>query len=70
MQFLTRMQYKADIIIQNTHEALLGVASTTGVYVYKQTGTPIYIGKAVNQQTQTAPPCSYTLKLKESRMCV
>lgn len=48
MQFLTHMQYKADIIIQNTHEALLGVASTTGVYVYKQMGTPIYIGKAVN----------------------
>jgi len=42
------MQYKADFVIQNTHDALLQVASTTGVYVYKQGDIPIYIGKAVN----------------------
>ena len=42
------MQYNADFVIQNTHDALLKVASTTGVYVYKQGDTPIYIGKAVN----------------------
>ena len=53
MQFLTHMQYKADIIVQNTQEALLGVASTTGVYVYKQMGTPIYIGKAANLKAFT-----------------
>ncbi|MBP6993937.1 hypothetical protein KBB12_01740 [Candidatus Woesebacteria bacterium] len=42
------MKYLPDITLENTHQNLLGVASTTGVYVYKQQGAPIYIGKAVN----------------------
>lgn len=45
---VTPLPYVADITLKNTHKSLLGVASTTGVYVYKQGGVPIYIGKAVN----------------------
>lgn len=42
------MHYTSNSIVPNTHDALLKVASTTGVYIYKQANTPIYIGKAVN----------------------
>lgn len=42
------MYYRPDLIIKNSHDELLKVLSTTGVYVYKTRDTPIYIGKAVN----------------------
>lgn len=35
-------------IIRNTHEEVLQVAPTTGIYIYKSRNTAIYIGKAVN----------------------
>lgn len=42
------MKYSPNAILANSHEELLNVASTTGVYMYKQGDTPVYIGKAVN----------------------
>lgn len=42
------MHYRPDLVIQNSHDALLKVLSTTGVYIYTLKEVPIYIGKAVN----------------------
>lgn len=42
------MKIKPSIVIPNTHEALLKVNSTTGVYVYTQNTVPLYVGKAIN----------------------
>lgn len=42
------MKYTVDLTIQNIHEEILRVPSTTGIYVYKSSDEIIYIGKAVN----------------------
>lgn len=36
------------MILSNSHSEIVGTNPTTGVYIYKAAGVPIYIGKAVN----------------------
>ncbi|MFO0704169.1 MAG: GIY-YIG nuclease family protein [Patescibacteria group bacterium] len=39
---------KTGVVLTNSHENLLNVNPTTGIYIYSSGNTPIYIGKAVN----------------------